>query len=350
MNNTPSISTNIFDLYDSASKGQSYLLEALCRLFNCQAASIQEFPCTEDPFNTSLTFRPELSSSLTRQVNLNPTSEKLGNLESMVNIDGEVTALPFKSNNLVNCYLLMHYATQSSSQNNQTYPISLEANELSNHVIEALNISYKITQQENDLKSIHYVLNHYPIPAVAIDESLNTVFTNQAAQSLLQKASTQMVTKQANLLKLCQPDSHSKLKQALTNSLTDNTLTSRYLIIDFKETPLALIVTTANTVPNVFRHFSRNNISWVYILNPDYTLTLKSHPEFQALGLSTAEIELSCALFSGQSLNEIAEQRHVSKQTVRKQLQSVLRKTHCESQENLMLFFFENYIHYGLTH
>lgn len=345
MNNAPSISKNILDLYDSASKGQSYLLETLRCLFNCQATSIQKFPCTEDPFSTSQTYRPEPPISLISQTSSNLTSKKSSDFKSIVKFDVETTALLFKSDNLVNCYLVIHYSTQ----NNLTSPFTQESNELSDHVIEALNISYQITQQENDLKSIHFVLDHYPIPALAIDDGFNTIFTNQAAQRLLQKASIQRGPKQESLLKLCQPSNHYKLKQALTNSLNGNNPASQHLTINFKETTLALIVTTANTVPNVFRRFSRNNISWVYLLNPDYTITLKSHPEFQALGLSTAEIALSSALFNGQSLNVIAEQRHVSKQTVRKQLQSVLRKTDCESQENLMIFFFENYVHYGLT-
>jgi len=327
VNIAPSLPPSIFDLYDSASKGQSYLLETLRCLFDCHWTSIQEYPSTDDPINFPHTFNAETQPYF-------------------IKYDSVVTALRFNSNNLVNCYLLIHY----SPQNNQTPPSAQVTSELSDHIIEALNISYTMTRQENDLKSVHYVLDHYPIPAMAIDDNQNTIFINQAAQHLLQKASTQTLTKQESLLRLCQSDSYYKLKQALTNSLTGNSVTSRHLNVDVNETSFALIVTTANTVPNVFKHFSRNNISWVYLLNPDYSVTLKSNPEFQALGLSTAEIELSCAFFSGQSLNDIAEQRHVSKQTVRKQLQSVLRKTDCESQENLMIFFFENYIHYGLTH
>jgi DNA-binding CsgD family transcriptional regulator len=347
VNTALSTSPSIFDLYDSASKGQSFLLVTLSRLFNCQATSIETFRCTEDPFiRASITIKHDPQSYLDKQELPSSTQKKSDSLNAIVKHDGDVTALPFKSSNLVNCYLLIHHATQ----HNHSCSFTAEADELSSHVIEALNISYKITQQENDLKSIHYVLDHYPIAAVAIDECLNSVFTNQAAQRTLQKATAHTVTKQENLLQLCQPNSHATLKKALINSLNGNALKSRHLIIDFNKTPLTLIVTTTNTVPNVFRHVSRNTISWVYILNPDYTRSLKSHTGFQALGLSTAEVELACALFIGQSLNEIAELRCVSKQTVRKQLQSILRKTDCENQESLMIFFFESYIHYGLTH
>jgi DNA-binding CsgD family transcriptional regulator len=57
--------------------------------------------------------------------------------------------------------------------------------------------------------------------------------------------------------------------------------------------------------------------------------------------LSPSEIELAKALFKGLSLNEITEARHVSKQTVRKQLQSILRKTGADSQEALIVLLFD---------
>jgi DNA-binding NarL/FixJ family response regulator len=57
--------------------------------------------------------------------------------------------------------------------------------------------------------------------------------------------------------------------------------------------------------------------------------------------LSPSEIELAKALFKGFSLNEITEVRNVSKQTVRKQLQSILRKTGADSQEALIVLLFD---------
>lgn len=337
MNTALSISPNILDLYDNASKGQAYLLEALCDVFNCQSTAIHTFLISEDPL-----FKPSPTRALATQDNLGILKVPPPSLS----FDKETHALLFKSNEVVNCYLFIHYAAITDAQNS---PFAEDGDELIEHVIEALNIAYKISQQENDLKSIHYVLAQYPIPAIAIDENQNTVFSNQAAQRTLQKVTASAVMKQQSLLELCQPDNHATLKQALIDSLSGKVSSSRHLIIGFNKAPLTVIVTTTNTIPNVFRHFSRNNITWVYLLQTDYTNTLKSHPDFLILGLSSTEVELSCALFNGQSVNNIAEERRVSKQTVRKQLQSILRKTNCETQESLMIFFFENYIHYGLN-
>lgn len=50
-----------------------------------------------------------------------------------------------------------------------------------------------------------------------------------------------------------------------------------------------------------------------------------------------SETELTKLLLSGLSLQDIADHRNVSKQTIRKQLQAILKKAQCDSQEKLML-------------
>jgi len=330
------ISSSLFELYDSVSKGQTYLLDTLCRLFHSENANIQEYPRTEDPFLALFTFKQgQIKTAITKPLQL----------KHQFILDEHIVAFPFKSNNVVNCYLILQFSQQGHHQ--ALFEPELEA--LIAHVKEALSMSYKITQQETDLKSIHYVLDHYPIPAIAIDNQLNTLFINQSAHALLQNNSNQLISRKENLLKLCDNENHQqRLKQALTSSLSGDTTENRYLKIDINGKPLPVILIACNSVPNVFRHYARQQVSWMYLLKPDYSQSLKSHSGFQGLSLSSAETILACALFEGKSLNDISEQRHVSKQTVRKQLQSVLRKTHCDSQESLMLFLFESFIHYDL--
>jgi len=337
---------DLLDLYDSVSKGQVCLLDTLCRLLYCQSALIQEYPQSEDPFSPLFTFAQGQSQPFKNDVGFVSSIKQPQGISPSFIIDDDIAALLFRSNDYVNSYLILQVPELKHQQN----LITPETEELVFHIKEALNISYKMTQQETDLKSIHYVLDHYPVPAIAIDDHLNTIFINKSARALLHTKAIQQITKNENLLKLCRNANHQpKLKQALTRSLTGTSVSSQYLHVDINGTTQPIVIAATNTLPNVFRHFSRNYVSWVYLLKPDYSNTLKSHPEFQALGLSTTETELATLLFEGKSLNEISELRHVSKQTVRKQLQSVLRKTACESQENLMLFFFENFIHYGLT-
>lgn len=82
--------------------------------------------------------------------------------------------------------------------------------------------------------------------------------------------------------------------------------------------------------------------------NQVFALEISKQSLSHHFSLSPSEIELTQALFSGLSLNEITEQRHVSKQTVRKQLQSILKKTGANSQEALMLLMFDRCLLSGL--
>lgn len=75
--------------------------------------------------------------------------------------------------------------------------------------------------------------------------------------------------------------------------------------------------------------------------NDIFDLTVSKESLSTHFKLSPSELALAKALFKGFSLNEITEARKVSKQTVRKQLQSILRKTGTDSQEALIVLLFD---------
>ena len=75
--------------------------------------------------------------------------------------------------------------------------------------------------------------------------------------------------------------------------------------------------------------------------NGIFDLSISNASLIDQFKLSPSEVALAKALFQGLSLNDITLLRKVSKQTVRKQLQSILRKTGVESQEALILLLFD---------
>lgn len=75
--------------------------------------------------------------------------------------------------------------------------------------------------------------------------------------------------------------------------------------------------------------------------NSNIDLTIERELLVRLFKFTPSEAELAKLLFKGLSLQEIAEYRCVSKQTIRKQLQSILKKTHCDSQEALILTIFD---------
>ena len=91
-----------------------------------------------------------------------------------------------------------------------------------------------------------------------------------------------------------------------------------------------------------------NNQSTVHINSPDnkavntaINLELDRKLLIKLFSFTTSETELVNLLFLGLNLQEVAEHRSVSKQTIRKQLQSIFKKTDCDSQEALILIIFD---------
>jgi len=352
-NPTPS---SLFDLYDSVSKGQDALLCTLTKLFNCQRVSIKT-SLIQEPSQYSNTAANEENDLHRRHHSVTaPAATKDDSCENAEHntfvFNNNSAQLIFKSNQVTFTYLQIEFDASEYSEDQLNSP---EIEYLLPHISQALDMSYQISQQETDLRSVHYVLDHYPIPAIAIDNHFNTIFSNQAARHFLhsidkgRKSLRDVARGDINLIKLCsQEKQKQELRQTLSKSFSDKNLTAQYLLIDIEKSRTPLIISPSDGVPDSFNHIARDALSWVYFLQTDYSQTLKAHPSFKRLKLSSAESELATSLFEGNSLSEIAENRRVSKQTVRKQLQSVLRKTQCETQENLVLFFFENCIRYSL--
>jgi len=343
LNPASTVSPHLLELYDSVSIGKQALLDTLARLFCALKVNILESPQQKiNADNSTICTLPSVSPERKSEHRFLVLDQK--------------ALLLFQSDAYVSVYLSLDFSSAEEAKQQCCSPQALS---LIPHVQQALCMNYRLHQQNSDLASIHHVLDHSPIPALAIDNHFKTIFVNRSALKILStEHQTNYQTERllsdkqpASLLQLCEQEAHKKqLKCYLTESLTHISTESRYLAVDINNQNLALIIAPQDNVPNVFRQFSRDSIAWVYLLSPEYAQTLKTHPNFQQLGLSSTETELACLLFEGLSLNTIADKRHVSKQTVRKQLQSILKKTACENQEELMIFFFEKYIHYGLTH
>jgi len=359
INTASSSDPSLFELYDSVSIGQEALLTTLLRLLTCQHIAIQEREKEQvqtktvpsAPADTNIRiFNRELSEKKQQAEIRDDTTQ------ATFILNGSSALLLFKSDLKSNTYLSLDFTTPSDCQRQLQSP---EIQRLLPHIKQALSITDQITQQETELEAVNYVLDHYPIPSLAIDRQFNVIFSNQAAQTqltlmtqeLIDISSQSLARETVNLLSLCtQASQRQQLRQILTESQINDVPINHYLHLELSGQRIPLVISSRNKLPNAISHCSQGKLAWIYLLNQNYILALKKHSNFKRLKLSAAETELATHLFAGESLNDIAETRHVSKQTVRKQLQSVLRKTHCENQEELMLFFFEQCIHYSLIH
>jgi DNA-binding NarL/FixJ family response regulator len=195
---------------------------------------------------------------------------------------------------------------------------------------------------------------------MAVDNRLDTIFTNKMAREkfshIIRNGATDLVSQlqhkareHVDLLNLCETQTQRlSLRESLQICTTSDDETA-LCKISVEGIDYPVIISATESVPNKFCHYSRSSIAWVYIIDASYGRHLADNSRFQNLSLSKTEKELCIQLFEGKPLSDIAAQRRVSEQTVRKQLQSTLRKTELESQEELIIFLFEQCIEYGLV-
>ncbi len=93
--------------------------------------------------------------------------------------------------------------------------------------------------------------------------------------------------------------------------------------------------------PSILTKLEQTYQSAVIAANSEINLELSKDFLKQVYSLTPSEAELTKFLFNGRSLQNVADIRLVSKQTIRKQFQSVLKKTQCESQEALIIEIFD---------
>ena len=336
----------LIKIYQHVTLGPKSLINALRNLFVAQFATI-EFVSSSCSLESKQTIN---ESRLQEGVQNNI---HFGSFQ----LNSDTAVLPF--NNDQGSYLIfqLKFLNPETCRQVITNPKVIT---ISPHIKQALTMCIDLSQQKQDLSSTEHVLKKYPLPICVIDNHLNNIFTNHAFEKHLSdstictnlssiKEIRAIARSDTNLLSYCENDKDKQLlKTALKALSSSKEETSHYLKLLINGTETPVILTTTGYVPNVFRHYARDNLVWIHLLNNDYSQALKNNERFKGLGLSKTEQELSTLLFQGHSLNDISDARNVSKQTVRKQLQSTLRKTNCESQEDLIKFLFQHCLQFCL--
>ena len=323
--------SSIVDLYDKVTEDQGVLLDLIKRLLACQKVALVEQANSQIQSPHAQAIEPLLKHS---------------NLKPFV-IQGDSAFLFICDRGPVGTYLCAQYCSDEEAQCRTSLQCIID---MATHIQQAVSMSVQISKQESELDAIYYVLNHYPVPVMAVDNHKAVVFCNDSAKSALNILS--------DGYSRLSPADHANHRSGLlgkrdVNRTLDECLAversmCRYLKIDIDDVQLPIVITRAVAVPDVFHHYSRESVVWIYILSAGFTETIKSNTQFQQLGLTIAETNLALLVFEGLSLKEVAVKRNVSSQTIRKQMQSVFKKTACDGQESLILFLFEHYIQHKL--
>ncbi|MFV1871855.1 MAG: helix-turn-helix transcriptional regulator [Oleiphilus sp.] len=262
---SPTINDLILGLFDHSAQGIPTLLEHFKDLFQCENVQLCDA-------------QSNASANDTLYLNTADYFEK-----APIELHQALTLYPEKPNQVKlqvcsteNIALLITFPITASVWDYLNAPVFLS---LFPHLQQATSIAYKISQHQDDLHAVQYVLEHHPLTlSCPLPVDLFSLGQNTTA------------------LKKAKPMSSPAVDQAMSaaNLESQPKMSKETIVRTFKLTP--------------------------------------------------SEAELSKQIFHGHSLNDIAQIRSVSKQTIRKQLQSVLKKTRCDSQEALMIKLFDTVI------
>ncbi|PJF39649.1 MAG: hypothetical protein CUN55_13870 [Phototrophicales bacterium] len=234
---------------------------------------------------------------------------------------------------------------------------------LATHIPNALQIAFTLQREKDSVNAIYQTLYRYPVPIAVIDEQQHTVMTNNAMTEVLSATQkhaqhNQLADefKQAhlaisptsppnNIFNLCaNTDQRKRLKNLLNEAFKAPTPITLYTCFNSAHTNTPIILRKDESPLPWQSNGAQGKVVWLYVLNKCYGDWIAQMPAFIQSGLSVTEQKLYLHLFEGGSLDSFAKARQVSKQTVRKQLQSLLRKFGLESQEMLIKHCFEHYV------
>lgn len=335
-------STATIKLYESAASGLSALKDLLSGILNTQSIQIQE---------RFVQWRSELPG-YTQSIEL-LDGQGEGTHTSLLLLNNKEAFLCIPLDNKVELVVSGDQSALARIVHDENihriYP----------HINQALVLCHKVSSQKQDLNSIDKTLDHFSIPLLAVDDHLNTIFANKMAREkfshVVETSDRDLVSSlriqardHIDFLGLCDTQANrATIRNAILTPSSQYKKSTGDISINGKRYPI--IISATNSVPSLFRHYSRSSVAWIYILDAQYAQHIENSRGFRSLDLSKTEKELCILLFEGKSIADIAEYRRVADQTIRKQLQSILRKTNLKSQEELIIYLFENCIEYRLV-
>ncbi|MFQ6550199.1 helix-turn-helix transcriptional regulator [Aestuariibius sp. 2305UL40-4] len=187
---------------------------------------------------------------------------------------------------------------------------------------------------------ISSLLDMFFFPAFVIDEHCQVHRMNPRAETLLRDMNPAFLGSD-NTLHIVEPEAEALLRGTLERmGRGSNRRTS---LVPLRETQrqrrLFLSVTEISPTHMTTGCFSRIKSDTLFLV---IAQDGSEHPElsqdvlWEAFGLTAKEAELAGSLLSGATLGEFAQRREVSKQTLRNQLVSIMRKTGTKRQTQLV--------------
>ena len=194
-----------------------------------------------------------------------------------------------------------------------------EQQALLQHFMRAEQIMVRMTELQQAVGNLQAMLDANAHPAMAIDDAGQIVALNEALRDFLPEV--QPHDSVSSLLSILLEE-HGEDHAVLQTNLLDGGGSTLVLV---KNEPCLLVALPISGSPHTVIHFSR--AIWHDSLQRELS---------NFFGLSSSEVAICALLYEGYDAKEIAARRSRAEDTIRKQIKSILAKTRCGRQADLM--------------
>lgn len=215
--------------------------------------------------------------------------------------------------------------------------------ELAPHLVRAARISHFRNQQPVDSQFTCDILELLPFPILLLDPECRVQNMNSRADALLRKMEALFLSADGHLHAV-DPSGDVELKSRVHALSTVRRRSSEVFALakhgeagHYFVNVLALTGAMAGLASQGYERFDIGNPPLALILQDGAeALELTHESLWRMFGLTSAEAELASSLLKGLTIGEYAAARAISKQTLRNQLASVMRKTDTCRQSQLV--------------
>jgi DNA-binding CsgD family transcriptional regulator len=209
------------------------------------------------------------------------------------------------------------------------------------HLTRALRLQRQVHRANAVADGLAAALNHFQMAVLLVNEDREVIELNLAAESLLRQPNCPLRIATKHLAAASSADS-ARMTQAIANAadISRDRITTAPPVLRLTKTDgsgtLSIMVAPARRPGKLVMPGER--LVLVFVSDPAQTpQTLPSLLTSQ-FGLSPTEAQVAARLAAGDRIEDIAETRGVSQETVRVQVKRVLAKTDTRSQGQLIGF------------
>lgn len=203
------------------------------------------------------------------------------------------------------------------------------------HMAKANELARLYTQLTEQYRAVIAVLDKVLIGTAVVRASGQVMVANDTLRQLIERAGELRITPDG-YLRIRDADSESRFRQTVASacrSASGEGGGADHLIAVDRGADRCPLLVEVSPLRDVFRELSPGLAgAIVFVIDPEEEVPLDLHRVLSVYGLTGSECAVSALLLQGFSTQEMAEERNVSVQTIKSQLDAVRSKTRTDNR------------------